>query len=679
MRTLLPFLALAAVAGAQSPLPADPSPHSDARLVADASRVAAGDAVEVALEITVDDGWHIYWVNPGDSGQPVAVEWTLPAGAAAGPLRFPPPSLYEEAGIATYAHGGTPSFLTRVEVPATATGEIALRADARWLICADVCLPARQTVALAIPVGPTVRTGALDAALDALPDPDDGWTASAAVAEGGYALTLDPPGDVSLEGATFFVDQQGVLDHGAEQSFVAEGGAWAAVLASSPYAGEPVAELTGVLVAGDRAVTLAVPVSGVATAAAPAPTSSLSVWTALAFAFVGGVILNLMPCVFPILSIKILGFVRGREQSAAALRAHGLAFGAGVVLSFLALAAVLLALKATGDGTGWGFQLRYPPVVAGLAALMTVLALNLLGVFEMGQRVASIGGGLDRREGLSGAFLSGVLAVVVASPCTAPFMGGALGFAVVQPAPVALGVFGALGVGMALPYVALSFQPRWLERLPRPGPWMETLKHVLAFPLLATAVWLVWLFGRLLDLDAAALLLLALVAVGLAAWAWGRSARLRTSGRARLAGQTVALASALGAVALVGTAMAPAHDEWVPFDAAAVAALVADGEPVFVDVTASWCLSCQVNKQTTLTTDAVRQAFDDAGVTTVRADWTDQDPAISAFLDRFGRTGVPLYVFYPGDGAEPVLLPEVLTPGIVLDALAAAAPQTAAR
>ncbi|WP_420457169.1 protein-disulfide reductase DsbD family protein [Rubrivirga sp.] len=678
MRPLLLLLALAAVA-AQAQRPADPSPHSDARLVADASRVAPGDAVEVALEITVEDGWHIYWVNPGDSGQPVAVDWTLPPGAEAGPLRFPPPALYEEAGIATYAHGGTPSFLTRVEVPDDARGEVSVTADARWLICSDICLPARQTVALAIPVGPTVRTGALDAALDALPDPADGWTASAALAEGGYALTLDPPDGVSLDGATFFVDQKGVLDHGAAQSFAAEGGAWAAVLAASPYADGPASELTGVLVAGDRAVELAVPVSGVAAAAASAPTSSLTVWTALAFAFVGGVILNLMPCVFPILSIKILGFVRGREQSAAALRTHGLVFGAGVVVSFLALAAVLLALKATGDGAGWGFQLRYPPVVAGLAALMTVLALNLLGVFEVGQGVASVGGRMDRREGLSGAFLSGVLAVVVASPCTAPFMGGALGFAVVQPAPVALGVFGALGVGMALPYVVLSFQPQWLKKLPRPGPWMETLKHVLAFPLLATAVWLVWLFGQLLDLDAAALLLLALVAVGLAAWAWGRSGGYRTSARSRLAARTVALASALGAVALVGTAMAPAQDEWMPFDAETVAALVADGEPVFVDVTASWCLSCQVNKQTTLTTDAVRQAFDAAGVTTVRADWTDQDPAISAFLDRFGRTGVPLYVFYPGGGAEPVLLPEVLTPGIVMDALAATAPETAAR
>ncbi len=369
----------------------------------------------------------------------------------------------------TYAHSGTPSFLTRVDVAEGASGTVVVEGAASWLICSDVCLPARQTVTLAVPVGPTERTGALDDALAALPASADGWTASAALTDVGYVVTLDPPDGVSLDGATFFVDQKGVLDHAAPQAFTAEGGAWATTLASSAYATAPVPDLTGVLVAGDRAVELAIPVSGAAPAAAP-PSSTLTAWTALAFAFVGGLILNLMPCVFPILSIKILGFVRGREQTPRELRAHGLAFGAGVVVSFLALAAVLLALKATGAGAGWGFQLRYPAVVAGLAALMTGLSLNLLGVFEMAQRVASIGGRLDQREGLSGAFLSGVLAVIVASPCTAPFMGGALGFAVVQPAPVALAVFAALGVGMALPYVWLSFQPQWLARLPRPGP-----------------------------------------------------------------------------------------------------------------------------------------------------------------------------------------------------------------
>lgn len=688
MRTLpfLPLLLAAAVASAQTPAGArdlsDPSPHSEARLVADVARVAPGDAFDVALEIKVEEGWHIYWLNPGDSGQPVSVAWTLPESAQAGPLRFPPPARYVDAGLVTYAHSGTPAFLSRIQVPDDAAEAVEVEATARWLICADVCLPASAELRLTIPVGPeTVPTGALDAARAALPASADGWTASAAVADVGYVLTLDPPEGVSLDGATFFVDESGVLDHAAEQAFVEENGAWVVRLAASDYAEAPRPELSGVLVAGETAVELAVPVSGAPAVAAASggEAAAFGFWGALAFAFLGGVVLNLMPCVFPILSIKILGFVKGREQSRAELRAHGLAFGAGVVLSFLALAGVLLALKATGDGAGWGFQLRYPPVVAGLAALMTALALNLLGVFEVGQRAASVGGRLDRREGLSGAFLSGVLAVIVASPCTAPFMAGALGFAVVQPAPVALAIFGSLGVGMALPYVLLSFQPGWLERLPRPGRWMETLKQVLAFPLLATAVWLVWLFGRLLDVDAAAALLMALVTLGLAAWAWGRWSRPGLPRRAALAGRTAGGLAAVAAVAIVATAFAPEQETWVDFDAAEVDALVDAGEPVFVDVTATWCLSCQVNKRTSLTASAVREAFDAAGVTTVRADWTDQDPEITAFLDRFGRNGVPLYVFYPGDGAEPVLLPEVLTPGIVLDAVAAARSQTASR
>ena len=688
MRTAFSVLLalLAAAASAQGvpvgQAPADdPSPHSEARLVADVARVAPGEAFGVALEVDVEDGWHIYWINPGDSGQPVSVDWALPEGAEAGPLQFPPPARYEVAGLVSYAHGGTPAFLTRIEAPDDASGTLRIAADARWLICADVCLPARADLEIEIPVGPTERTTALDDARLALPAPADGWTASAVLAGSDYVLSIDPPEGVSLADATFFVDEQGVLDHGAEQAFAQEEGAWSVRLAGSPYAQAPADRLSGVLVAGDLAVELAAPVAGAtASAAATAPAAaSMTLWAALGFAFLGGVILNLMPCVFPILSIKILGFVNGREHSRGELRAHGLAFAAGVVVSFLALAGLLLALKATGVGAGWGFQLSYPPVVAGLAGLMVLLALNLLGVFEVGGRLASVGGRLDRKEGLSGAFLSGVLATVVASPCTAPFMGGALGFAVVQPAPVALAVFAALGVGMALPYVALSFQPAWIQKLPRPGPWMETLKHVLAFPLLATAVWLVWLYGRLEDVDAAALLLLALVALGGAAWAWGRWSRPGVAGRPMLLGRGVSLLSVVGAVFLVGASLAERTETWVDFDTQTVDALVAGGEPVFVDVTASWCLSCQVNKKTSLTAEAVETAFAERGVATFRADWTDQDPEITAFLDRFGRSGVPLYVFYPGGDAEPVLLPEVLTPGLVLDALATAAPQTASR
>ena len=673
----------------------DTSPHSDARLVADVASVAPGDAFDLALEISVEPGWHIYWANPGDAGQPVTAAWTVDGGEA-GPLRFPAPSRYDEAGLTTYAHSGTPAFLTRVATDEGARGAVRVEAAARWLICADVCVPATQTVRLAVPVGETAGAGALGAARAALPDAPTGWTASAAATDGGYLLTVQPPPGVGLDGAYFFVDQAGVLDHGAEQAFRREGDAWAARLDASDYASAPADRLVGVLAAGGRAVALDVPVASDAAAGASASPSGtaaasagpgLGLWSALLFALVGGLILNLMPCVFPILGIKVLGFVGGRDDSPARLRAHGLAFGAGVVLSFLALAGGLLALRAAGAGLGWGFQLQSPPVVAGLAVLMVALALNLLGVFAVGARVAAAGGRLDRREGLSGAFLSGVLAVIVATPCTAPFMGAALGWAIAQPAALALVVFATLGVGMALPYVVLSFRPALVRRLPRPGPWMETLRQGLAFPLLATAVWLVWVFGLQLGLDAAAGLLLALVLLGLAAWTWGhwpryRSRRARSTARAFAVAVGVAAVSlavvasslespsgrgGMGSGALRPASAAPA--EWQDWDADRVAAMVAAGTPVFVDFTAAWCLTCQVNKQTVLHRPAVREAFAARGVATVRADWTTEDPAITEALAGFGRSGVPLYVLYPGGDAAPVLLPEVLTTGTVLDAL----------
>ena len=689
MRTVLLLLALSAPAALAQPADLgadDSSPHSAVTLVADVSAVAPGAAFDVALRIEQEPGWHVYWVNPGDAGLPPEVDWRLPDGVRVGPLRHPAPEVFELAGVASYAHKGTPEFPARVALPADYAGEtVTLEGTVDYLICEDVCLPATEEVSLTVPVGTqTVRTGALDAARAALPAKGAGWTAAAAPTEAGYALTLAPPAGWagSLDGATFFVDEAGVLDHAAPQTFVREGSAWAVALDASAYAETPAERLRGVLTFSESetvdggAIEVDVVVAG-GPGAAATPPGGLGIWAALGLALVGGMILNLMPCVFPILSIKVLGFVGGHDR--AALRAHGLAFAGGVVLSFLALAGLLLALRAAGEGVGWGFQLQSPAVVAGLAVLMTGLGLGLLGVIEIGQGLAAAGGRLDRGEGLGGAFLSGVLATVVATPCTAPLMGPALGFAVVQPAPVALAVFATLGVGMALPYLALSFFPALTERLPRPGPWMETLKQALAFPLFATAVWLVWVFARQVGVDGAAVLLLALVVVGLGAWAWGRWPRIETRA-GRRAARGVGAVSAAAALALIVVALgqrpaeaagATSADGWEPFEAQSVQALVAEGEPVFVDVTAAWCLTCQVNKKTSLTTDAVREAFARAGVTTVRADWTNRDADITAFLDRFGRSGVPLYVYFPGGAAEPVLLPEVLTPQLVLDALAA--------
>ncbi len=693
LRLAVLLVALAGTAAAQVP-GADPSPHSEAALVTDVAAAVPGGSVDVALRLRLDDGWHAYWLNPGDAGLPVRVAWTLPAGATAGSLRFPPPETVTLAGLASFAHGGEAYFFTTVAVPADARGTFSVTGEATWLVCADVCLPARATVSLTLPVGDAAGRSAdapaVEAARDLLPVPAEGWTATAAATDGAYALTLRPPDGVRLDGAVFYPLESDVLAHGAPQAWRAEGAAWAASLTADSSADAPVERLRGVLaVPGARAVEIDAEIAGATMSAAtdgPAPAGRLA--GMLGLALVGGLLLNLMPCVFPVLSLKVMSFAQGHD--APTLRRHGLAFGAGVVGSFVALAAVLVALRAGGAALGWGFQLQSPPVVAALAGLMTVLALGLFGVVEIGTGVASAGARLDRFHGTTGAFLSGVLAVVVASPCTAPLMGAALGWALAQPAAVALVVFAVLGVGMALPVVALSFAPGVAQRLPRPGAWMETLKQALAFPLLLTAVWLVWVFGRQTGLDGAAALLAALVTLSLAVWTVGRWPAARATRRARTLSRTLAALLAVAAVALVAAAStggvtitggsaddaadAATRDAWQPFDAGRVDALVADGQAVFVDYTAAWCLTCQVNKRTTLRTAAVDRAFRDAGVVRVEADWTDRDAAIEASLAAFGRSGVPLYVLYPGGGRSPVLLPEVLTPGIVLAALADVSP-----
>jgi thiol:disulfide interchange protein DsbD len=409
---------------------------------------------------------------------------------------------------------------------------------------------------------------------------------------------------------------------------------------------------------------------GTAPAAAGAA-PGIGVAFALGLAFVGGMLLNLMPCVFPVLSIKLLGLTK-QAGSAAALRVHALAYAVGVLATFVVLALVLIALRSAGEAVGWGFQLQEPAVVFALALLFCAIGLNLMGGFEFAtllpQRFALWRG----RHPAGDAFGAGVLAVVAASPCTAPFMGAALGFALTQSPTVALAVFGALGVGMAVPYVALVLLPGWRARLPKPGPWMATLKQALAFPMFATAVWLAWVLGQQAGVGAMARLLLALVGAGAVVWAWRAGAGRRLAGRA--------LAGAAAAALLVwswpaaepapggSVAQARADDGWLPYDEAVLGTLVAEGRPVFVEFTAAWCVSCQVNKRLVLDSDETRGAFAQSKVALMRADWTRRDATITQALARLGRNGVPVYVLHR-PGQAPLVLPEILSHGILRDAL----------
>ncbi|MCB1982693.1 MAG: thioredoxin family protein, partial [Rhodoferax sp.] len=529
--------------------------------------------------------------------------------------------------------------------------------------------------------------------------------ASAEVAAGALKLRVTglPPSWKGRELA-FFPEVGGVIHNAALPRARWDGEAWLAELPLDPQRSAGPSTIPAVLtapgaiagvqievaVAGEWpavGAAAAAPSSGAAASAGqdgaggPAPpgaaaaSGALGLPLALLFAVAGGALLNLMPCVFPVLSLKVLGFAQHAGERARLL-AGGLAYAAGVVVSFLALAGLLLALRAGGEQLGWGFQLQSPLVVAALAALFTIIGLNLAGVFEFGQMLPDRLATMQLRHPLADSALTGVLAVAVAAPCTAPFMGAALGFAVTLPAPQALAVFGALGIGMALPYLAASAWPALARALPRPGPWMATFKGLMAFPMFATVVWLIWVLGQQAGIDAVAALLGTLVALAFLAWGLGGVAHARRT-RSALGGVGALLLAAALAWTLpalrsdAGAAMAAADGDWQPWSAERVAAATGSGQAVFVDFTAAWCVTCQFNKRTTLADARVDAAFAERRVLRLRADWTRRDDAITAELARLGRSGVPVYALYAPGGGAPTLLSEILSVDEVRGALAA--------
>jgi thiol:disulfide interchange protein DsbD len=692
--------------------PEDDSPHSNARLVSEGQSIQPGEPFTVALRMVMRDGWHSYWTNPGDSGQPTRIEWALPEGFTADSIQWPHPEQVPFGPLTNYGYSDKLFLLTQITPPADLEPgtRVTLEGQAKWLICEETCLPAESALSLTLPVragkpAPNERWQAGFARSRARqPKRLDGWDVTATRSTGSYALKVTPPEErsVSMDGAYFFSADKPVIDHAAAQPVSKmDDGSYLIGLQQSGYATEPAERLRGALVApegeswgpgGDvQALRVNVPVD-TTKAVATGTTSSgagggMTLAWALLFAFAGGAILNLMPCVFPVLSIKVLNFAEHAGEENASPRRHGGAFGAGVVASFWVLAGLLLVLRAGGSQIGWGFQLQSPPFIALMTMLFFGIGLNLLGVFEVGTGLMRWGGGVEGAEAgesYGGSFLSGVLATAVATPCTAPLMGAALGFAISLSAGAALAVFTALGAGMAAPYVLLSMAPGLVERMPRPGAWMETLRQGLAFPMFATAVWLVWVFGQQAGVNGITMLLGALLLLSVAAWLVGRWDANRVSGRVRLFTRGLATVAFLGAVAVAlvgarydapsaaGAAVTEATrnaSAWQPFSPQKVEQLRAEGRPVFVDFTAAWCLSCQVNKRTTLSAAAVQNAFDEKGVALLRADWTNRDPEITKALESHGRNGVPLYVLYKGDGSAPRLLPEILTQDIVLGAL----------
>jgi thiol:disulfide interchange protein DsbD len=680
--------------------------HVEAELIAATTALVPGEPLMVALRLRMADGWHTYWRNPGDSGLPTTLAWKLPAGVEAGPIEWPAPHLLPVGPLANYGYESEVLLLTQLKPAASlATGETqTIAARAEWLVCKEICIPEGVDLTLALPTGSGAGAdprwgGPLAAARAALPRPHDGWQATAEGKGAEIALKLKPTAPAADPGTLhFFPYVEARIEPSPPQRLTRDGDAYVLQLPVASNLAGAFTQLAGVVTASNgfggnaRAVTIDVPLGGSvvagpkpALAAAPAlnvappvaPTGAdLTLAAAVVFALLGGVILNLMPCVFPVLSIKVLGFAT-HEDNRATLRQEALAFACGVVLTFVVLGLALAALRAAGEHLGWGFQLQSPAVVTALALLFFVLALNLSGVFEFGQLAPSGVAGWSSKNRVVDAFGSGVLVVVIASPCTAPFMGAAMGYALAGSTAIMLLVFIALGLGMAVPYVLLAWFPGWRRRLPRSGPWLVRFKQLLAFPLYATVIWLAWVLGSQRDNDAVLRLLVVLLGTGFVLWAW----RIVRTGGARpwgiagigvLAGTAIAAWPLFAAETESGAPRVRTSTEsgnWIAFTPAKVAELSSAGRAVFVDFTAAWCVTCQVNKRLVLNTDEVRAGFAGRNVALVRADWTRRDPAITEALAGLGRSGVPVYVLYR-PGKEPLLLPEVLQRQTVLDALA---------
>lgn len=683
-------------------LPLSAVAQVSASLVAADKSVQAGRPVTVALRLEHQRGWHSFWKNPG-TGLVTKLQWALPDGWGIGEIQWPVPSLVFDKQGNVSGHGYEGIVYLPVTLTAAAQAEpgknVSLRATARWLMCETVCIPGKQDVSLELPVTTEPAQPDVDARAELarveMPKPARGWKLAASESEDAVSLHVAAPSAVNslrffpAEKFIAYRQPQTVVNRGNRAllqmgidkdearpasshlggvlAYVDAGGAYRGVIVDVPFSNAAAAAAAvgtgGLMKQGDSGLSTG---SGVAT-------DGLSVGILL-LALLGGLVLNLMPCVFPVLGLKIVSFIDQAGSDRRRVTLHALAFTSGVLLSFWVLAGLLAAFRAGGKQLGWGFQLQSPSFVFALAVLMLAFAMNLSGVFEVGLRATALGSRLHSRNGVAGSFFSGMLAAIVATPCSAPFLAPALGVALVLPTGQSLVVFTAVALGLSVPYLLLSLSPRLMFLLPRPGAWMETFKQAMAFLLYATVAYLVWVLAGQVSDNGLLNALLALTLVALALWAYGRFPTVGARSRyrlLRLAGTPALFLFAL----LVGwpRLTAPNTIAWEPWSVGRVAQLRQEGRAIYVDFTARWCATCQVNKQIVFASEDVRSYFRKYNVATLKADWTNSDPAITAELERWNRSAIPFNLVYPAHGGEgksraPTALPEVLTPSIVLRA-----------
>lgn len=703
---MLPRLTLALLLGlvatfASSTAHAAAPARVTATLVAADTSVQPGTPLTVALRLEHAPKWHTYWLNPG-TGLPTSLTWKLPPGWTAGPIQWPAPRVLHDSKNNIVGQGYEGDLLLPVTLTpprdAAPGGTVTLQAAAEWLMCEDICVPGSAQLTLTLPVtaaapvaeptwGPRIR-----AVVTGLPRADASWTLAASRTAQTVTLSVRParPGLPAPRKPHFFT-ADGLIAYDQPQVAAEDGqGGWKLTLPVASDGPADAKRLTGVLttegswVAGGELRGLLVDAEFAAAPAArppggearlTAPVAATGLGGTLLLAFLGGLILNLMPCVFPVLGIKILGFVNQAGHQRGKIVAHGLVFTLGVLLSFWTLAGVLALLRASGDQLGWGFQLQSAGFVYALAVLLLVFALNLSGLFEFGLGATAVGGELQMKSGLTGSFFTGVLATVVATPCSAPFLAPALGAALAVSTVESFTIFTAIAVGLSAPYLLLSIFPQAVRVLPRPGAWMETFKQLMAFPLYATVGYLVWVLAAQTSEEGFRGVLLSLVAIALAAWFYGRWCTPGAKPGRRRFGLAAMVAAGVFGLWLgwprdaAAEAKAGAQVTWEAWSPEAVTRLRAEGRIIYVDFTARWCATCQTNKKLVFGSEEVRRYFADRKIATLRADWTNQDPRITAELARYQRSAVPFNLIWLPGREAPIILPEVLTPAIVLDAL----------
>ncbi|MES2624511.1 MAG: thioredoxin family protein [Pseudomonadota bacterium] len=684
--------------------------HVDAQLIAETTAAVPGEVLWTAVRLDHIEKWHTYWINPGDAGKATEISWTLPEGVTAGAIVWPTPERFELPGdLVDFGYTGEVFLLVPLTVPATFSADtLVANANVAWLECEEICIPSGAELSLTIPVQAQAPVQPDEAwqygfaeTRASQPRADIALDASFSINNGAIELLVQATENIFENARTisFIPDQHRILDYTAEQQLTTQlsslqlrqnynrrverevpervGGLLLVTdSAGNQLAYQVDAEPNGINTAQLGGVMAATATDG--SGGGEGAAAEMALGTVFLLAMLGGFILNLMPCVFPVLSLKVLSLSAHSNYSMHQQRMHGLAYAAGVIIAFLTLAIVLLTLQASGAAIGWGFHLQTPWFVGALVFLFFVMGLSMSGVVEFGTGVMGVGSNLQEKEGYSGSFFTGVLASVVASPCTAPFMGAALGFAFTQTMLVALTVFVALGFGMALPFLVISFVPGLARMMPRPGHWMLTFKQILAFPLYATAVWLLWVLGQQTSSDAMAMVIGACVLLAFAAWLYHQ--RNITKGAWRYVSAVLILACLYTSFSVlrspfletreVSSGEVAEGENYQAYSDSLLADLRAQGKPVFVNMTASWCITCLVNERVALSADAIVDALEENEVTYLKGDWTNNDPAITAVLKQYETSGVPLYLMFPADASKPAeVLPQILTESIVLDAL----------